>query len=111
MSCIRPIAPFGEIARRSPWLSERKTARIQATGIPKRCAASVTKALNGSVAACTRVAAICACAGGAGAMSEITPTTISSATRAHARLPLRRKRAIVLAAVKGKARAPAKGRP
>ena len=100
-----------EIARRSPWLSARMTARIQAAGMPKRGAASVTNALNGSLAVCTRATAMRACAGVPRAMTEITPETISSATGAHARLPLRRKRAIVLAAVKGKAHAPAIGRP
>jgi hypothetical protein len=86
------------------------TARIQAAGTPKRCAASATKVLNGSFAPGARIAALCACAV-TGTMTEITPTTISSATRVHAWLPLWRQRAIVLAAIKGKARTPAEGRP
>jgi hypothetical protein len=40
MICIRPIAPFGDWACASPPLSMRITARIQAAGTPKRCAAS-----------------------------------------------------------------------
>ena len=46
MICIRPMAPFGEMARTSPKLSACITARIHAAGMPKRCEASATKAAN-----------------------------------------------------------------
>ena len=38
MICIRPMAPLGEIARTSPKLSARITARIQVAGMPNRWA-------------------------------------------------------------------------
>jgi len=47
MTCINPIAPFGETARASPKLSTRITARIQLSGMLNRCAASVTKTAKG----------------------------------------------------------------
>ena len=47
MTCISPIAPFGETARASPKLSTRITARIQLSGMWNRCAASVTKTAKG----------------------------------------------------------------
>ena len=50
MTCISPIAPFGETARASPKLSTRITARIQLSGMLNRCAASVTKTAKGRAA-------------------------------------------------------------
>jgi hypothetical protein len=47
MTCINPIAPFCEMARGSPKLSTRITARIQLSGMLNRCAASVMKAAKG----------------------------------------------------------------
>lgn len=44
MICIKPIAPFGDIACTSPKLSARITARIHVVGMPKRCEASATNA-------------------------------------------------------------------
>src|ERR1700748_2071347 len=46
MSCIRPIAPRGEIACSSPALSIWMIARIQSAGMAKRVDASVTKLSN-----------------------------------------------------------------
>ena len=40
---VSSMAPADEIARTSPALSTRSTARIQCSGIPKRCEASVMK--------------------------------------------------------------------
>src|ERR1700741_4977268 len=41
---IKPIAPFGEIASRSPALSERITARNHDAGMSNRCDASAIDA-------------------------------------------------------------------
>ena len=50
MTCINPIAPFCEMARGSPKLSTRITARIQLSGMLNRCAASVMKTAKGRAA-------------------------------------------------------------
>ena len=50
MSCISPIAPLGETVRTSLALSTRMSARIQATGMPKRREASATTLANGALA-------------------------------------------------------------
>ncbi|WP_262422602.1 hypothetical protein [Brevundimonas denitrificans] len=111
MTCINPIAPADEIARTSPALSARSTARIQCSGMPKRCDASEMCAAKGWAAAGRSTGTDCATATPDPMQTESAPAS-SRMAQCHAGLsPFRRQPASVLAAVKGKAQAPADGRP
>ena len=101
MICIRPVAPFRDLARDFSSLSTRITARIQCSGTAKRLDASVTNAAKGwedlPPARCVGGDARPACAALLDNIDAARTITM------HSIVPRDRKAAIVLAAVKGDA--------
>jgi hypothetical protein len=101
MICMRPIAPFDDLARTSPALSTLKTERIHCTGTPKRREASSMKSAKGSL---VRELAVCAAdRASAAAEKSHTVSTKINGTTTRTLLTNERKHAIVLAPVQGKA--------
>src|ERR1700681_2793954 len=101
MICIRTMAPFDDRARCFALLSTCITARIHCSGIPKRLDASVTNAAKGrSGESLGRRVADGSCSACAPPLDSIDAAKI---TMMHMILPMDRKAAIVLAAVKREA--------
>src|SRR5260221_14294815 len=99
MICMRPIAPFDDLARTSPALSTLKTERIHCTGTLKRREASSMKSAKGSL---VRELPVCAADRvSAAAERSHTVSTKNNGTTTQAILPSERKHAVVLAAVQG----------
>src|SRR5579885_1953887 len=86
MICMRPIAPFGEMARTSPKLSACMTARIQAAGMPKRREASTMNAARSVAPATCRAAVGWADAGAPGMNSTADMHAAINADRMRARI-------------------------
>ncbi len=101
MICIRPMAPFGDLAHTSPALSTSMTARIPRTGTSKRREAFSTKSANGSLVAYLAVGSAGRVSATAAALLTVTAT--SKSTTARRLLPNKCKRAAVLAPVQSKA--------
>src|SRR6266849_3813666 len=116
MICISPMAPFGDTAFTWPRLSTRITARIQLSGMPNRRDASAIYPLSGLTGLVAATGADCVFTDAA-KTALIEPPVIASTIAVMIKLrtrtppPSRRERAIVLASVKGKARAPAREMP